>query len=1001
MIGAFFWFIIRFWTNKYNNYSKLITSAGGDGETCSCSDGKDGGQEERNKQHQELDTVSWEEFFVERNAPLLAHVTHYMKHGSSNVVAKLLRRFFSILLPSSPISKSITTTSATTKDEIYNNGTNNKAATATTTEEEEEEEANSSSTNHPVSTSSSSSPSLTLSTNQNDTGALLPPPPAPTSSPTNNTNNSNTAIKRIYENQQLIKSILYYWFGQYTIDNAQKMLWMISNSSVELRNRVDEEITNKFQSILVELISSETTETSTSANNSNSTSGGGTNGNGKNGTSGNNYRRRYSEWCYDYDGIYGIHGKIATIIVLDQFSRHILRYHSNNKTNNNKNSQPSVLLPFQQVDCDILALQTSELLFEKHPLELSTGGIISLPMYIFSLMPYRHSKQLPQLIFVQDCIESTCQSNYVTMNDNMLKRFRKATNRRVALIQDELRRTGGGKQNGGGIISGENGNTKINNDAPTTMSDDSIMTSTTTATTASLLDEEEVKLPPIVATKDDESTLPTFKDEDILETFPFEADMMSVTNHPVYKTIISFLIERGIHLDMNDDDKKTTTKNDSSWNGGKGNKKTTAMMNKSQGGKKKQKTNQKKQKQQGSSKASSKSTSQLTSAAATRMKIPIIVSLSGGVDSMVIISVLSHLQKQLEKLSKSSNSGDHPNRNGDGTSTIELNVIAVHIDYANRPESFAEANYVRKYCEEMLGNITFYCRRIDHITRGITSRDDYERLSRDIRYDMYKYAMKEAATTAASKGNDEFYKLQISHEIGVMLGHHRGDLRENVLSNAHKGCGPLDLSGMTSVSQNNGVTIYRPLLPLEKEVIFDYAHKFGVPYFKDTTPHWSTRGKLRNKLLPLLEEIYGEGSMNNLSTLATESDDCRDLLYEVMIGPFMQQVVRKPMGIIFDTAPWKNNAVFFWKFVLRELLHSAGLGMFTDKSVISFLERVQVDTIRPGWLQCRKDYAVYLLATGRVYILYPSSFPWHKQDQYKMKKQGEFRCFFGSILFVM
>ena len=45
-----------------------------------------------------------------------------------------------------------------------------------------------------------------------------------------------------------------------------------------------------------------------------------------------------------------------------------------------------------------------------------------------------------------------------------------------------------------------------------------------------------------------------------------------------------------------------------------------------------------------------------------------------------------------------------------------------------------------------------------------------------------------------------------------------GDLRENVLSNAHKGCGPLDLSGMTDVSMNDGVTLFRPLLPLEKVI---------------------------------------------------------------------------------------------------------------------------------------------------------------------------------------
>jgi hypothetical protein len=215
----------------------------------------------------------------------------------------------------------------------------------------------------------------------------------------------------------------------------------------------------------------------------------------------------------------------------------------------------------------------------------------------------------------------------------------------------------------------------------------------------------------------------------------------------------------------------------------------------------------------------------------------------------------------------------------------------------------------------------------------------------------------------------------MKQEIGVLLGHHRGDLRENVISNAHKGCGPLDLSGMTAVSRNDGVTIYRPLLPLEKTSVFDYAHTFGVPYFKDTTPHWSTRGKLRNKLIPLLEEIYGEGSMGQLSTLAIESDECRHLVHGSVLKPFLDQVSYKPMGIQFATVSWKEQGLFFWKFVLRETLHSAGLGMFSDRSVVAFLERVQAPVLKEGWLQCRKDYGTYLRKDGTVFVFYPASFP--------------------------
>jgi len=94
------------------------------------------------------------------------------------------------------------------------------------------------------------------------------------------------------------------------------------------------------------------------------------------------------------------------------------------------------------------------------------------------------------------------------------------------------------------------------------------------------------------------------------------------------------------------------------------------------------------------------------------------------------------------------------------------------------------------------------------------------------------------------------------------------------------------------------------------------------------------------------------------------------------------------MGIMFDTAPWKDQSLFFWKFVLRETLHSAKLGMFTDKSVVSFLNRVKVNVVKEGWLQCRKDYGVYLQKDGKVFVFYPSSFPWNKKATFNVEGQA-------------
>jgi len=101
-----------------------------------------------------------------------------------------------------------------------------------------------------------------------------------------------------------------------------------------------------------------------------------------------------------------------------------------------------------------------------------------------------------------------------------------------------------------------------------------------------------------------------------------------------------------------------------------------------------------------------------------------------------------------------------------------MKVVAVHIDYANRPESGAEASFVERWCQQQ--EIDFYCRRIDEVTRGITARDEYEKLSRDVRYTFYQNIIRQYAS------QDQCDPKM----IGVVLGHHRGDLRENVLSNA-------------------------------------------------------------------------------------------------------------------------------------------------------------------------------------------------------------------------
>ena len=346
------------------------------------------------------------------------------------------------------------------------------------------------------------------------------------------------------------------------------------------------------------------------------------------------------------------------------------------------------------------------------------------------------------------------------------------------------------------------------------------------------------------------------------------------------------------------------------------------------------------------------------------------VSLSGGVDSMVIAHALCHLR-------------DHPkpvHRAGKGqlTSTADRRVkhnavekdsvglvktiVAVHINYGNREAASHEKDFLVDWCKRR--NILLKVKDIDDLKRGSSdvSRDEYEALTRSIRYDEYRSVIKDHNVT------------------GICLGHHSGDIIENVLSNANRGSGILDLSGMTEVGTMEDVSTWRPLLPHNKTEIFDYAHLYGVPYFLDTTPSWSTRGKLRNNLLPCLNDTYGVGTDQNLHALALESDALKTLIHDHMINPFLKgNLTKHLLGVSISYLSHKSHGKVFWKELLKVVQHSIfNTSMLSESALVELSVRLGLtgfeanDTnfilnAQDGWLEPKKGMYWYS-ENGVLYI---------------------------------
>ena len=273
------------------------------------------------------------------------------------------------------------------------------------------------------------------------------------------------------------------------------------------------------------------------------------------------------------------------------------------------------------------------------------------------------------------------------------------------------------------------------------------------------------------------------------------------------------------------------------------------------------------------------------------------VSLSGGVDSMVVLHALMLLPKHT--------------------------IVAYHLDYGNRHESKREAEFLRQYCEIQGVNITV---EKMNVTRDSMPRAKYEKITKQKRFDGYKDIM-------ARYGLD----------TGVLLGHHMDDVVENIFNNIMKNNHTDDLQILKTSNVIDGVNIVRPFLSFKKDVIFAFAAEYDIPYFKDTTPSWSCRGKMRNNIFPELKNCYGEQFDKNLLKFSESNNDYSMLLKILMAQytPYDTEHLLEGRNIHLRkcfSKELKEMPLQFWISLLDEMCTKAKLKPFSKKAIKNFYE---------------------------------------------------------------
>ena len=218
----------------------------------------------------------------------------------------------------------------------------------------------------------------------------------------------------------------------------------------------------------------------------------------------------------------------------------------------------------------------------------------------------------------------------------------------------------------------------------------------------------------------------------------------------------------------------------------------------------------------------------------------VVCAVSGGADSMCLLSVLSEL-------------GYTP--------------ICAHFNHMLRgEESDRDERFTEQFCLER--GIRFYCGRGDVSACAAENHMGIEAAARKLRYDFLR-------RTSAH--------LSSGRPLKIATAHNAEDNSETVLLNLVRGTGSAGLRGIPPVREN----IVRPLLSSERQDIEAYLKYRNIGHVEDSTNASDdySRNLIRHHVMPVLKQLNPQftGSVLKTGTLLREDNDYLQALADEFI----------------------------------------------------------------------------------------------------------------------
>lgn len=216
---------------------------------------------------------------------------------------------------------------------------------------------------------------------------------------------------------------------------------------------------------------------------------------------------------------------------------------------------------------------------------------------------------------------------------------------------------------------------------------------------------------------------------------------------------------------------------------------------------------------------------------------PVLAGISGGRDSMTLLSLLAGMKG--------------------------CRLTACHIHHGLRPEADEEAEFVRQFASSL--NIPFVWKRADVTGLSRTLGISIEEAARKARQEAF---------LEWAGGNPETL---------VALAHHRNDQQETALLHLCRGAS--GIHGMSPVSiWENGLTVVRPLLKFSREEITSYLEHRHISWREDASNQSTeyTRNALRHEVIPKLDALFRRDTSLSFSRACRIENQIRTALTQAL-----------------------------------------------------------------------------------------------------------------------